>query len=177
VALLVSDIEGSTELFERLGEDGARRVVHVHNRVLRQCLRAYQGREVQHTGDGMIAAFTSSSLAVHCSVAVQQGCASHNRLSPREQLRVRIGLHAGLVRQEESRLFGAAVNVTVRVCSQARAGQIVITEELAHRFDASSFPLIDRGVVPLKGLSRAFQLFEVDWQQFEPQAEPDPEQA
>jgi PAS domain S-box-containing protein len=163
LTLMVSDIEGSTELMGRVGEEGALRLLHVHNLLLRECLPAYGGREIQHTGDGMIAAFESSASAVHCAVAVQQDCARRNHRSLDGKLGIRIGLHAGLVRHEESRLFGGAVIAAVRVCAAAQAGQILITDKLAGSFDTNSFFLIDLGIVPLKGFESPFRLSEVDW--------------
>ena len=161
--LMVTDIVGSTALIERLGEDRAQDLTHAHNAILRACLRAYRGREVQHTGDGMIAAFRSASSAVRCAVALQEDFAQRNLRSPDVPIRVRIGLHAGEVRPEESRVFGAAVNATVRICACADAGRILVSDAVRQQLGEARIRLRERGPAHLKGFTQPFELHEVEW--------------
>jgi class 3 adenylate cyclase/tetratricopeptide (TPR) repeat protein len=161
--LMVTDIVGSTALIERLGEDRAQDLTHAHNAILRACLRAYRGREVQHTGDGMIAAFRSAPSAVRCAIALQEDFAQQNVRSPDVPIRVRIGLHAGEVRPEESRVFGAAVNATVRICACADAGRILVSDAVRAQLGELPIRLRERGPAHLKGFTQPFQLHEVEW--------------
>jgi class 3 adenylate cyclase len=161
--LMVTDVVGSTALIERLGEDRAHDLIQKHNAILRACLQAYRGREIQHTGDGVIAAFRSASSAVHCAIAIQEDFAQQNARSPDVPIRVRIGLHAGEVRPEEGRVFGAAVNAAVRICALADACRILVSDAVRQPLGEGRIRLRERGPAHLKGFVQPFQLHEVEW--------------
>lgn len=82
-AILFTDIEGSTELTQRLGDAGAMTVLHAHDEAVRSSVRSCHGHEVKHTGDGIMASFRSVSRAAECAIALQQS-------SPRSQGRSRV---------------------------------------------------------------------------------------
>jgi class 3 adenylate cyclase len=163
LALLVSDIVESTQMMDRLGEPTTLNLIHEHNEILRACLNAYDGTEVQHTGDGLIASFDSPANAAHCAIAVQQDCARHNQRTPHLPLRLRIGLHSGLVQREEARWFGIAMNEAARVCGHAAGGEILITDHMAKQFEADGIYLKDRGEVQLRGIPQPIHIHEIDW--------------
>lgn len=162
--LLATDLEAFTPMLERLGDMRAQELMHLHNEILRSCLRRHHGREVVHTGDGVLAAFRSPLDALQCAMAMQRKLAVHNQRHPNTPLRVRIGLHAGLPLPEENRLFGACVNTTVRVCSVATPGSIFATDLVLKLLGTSRFSCVDRGDVRLKGISVPQHLHEVQWQ-------------
>lgn len=91
VTLLFTDIQGSTALLERIGEDRARRIFREHDRVVRQVLAEWRGVEVEREGDAFMLAFSSARRAVGCAAAIQQAL---ERNGPRE-IAVRIGLNTG----------------------------------------------------------------------------------
>ncbi|MBW2282410.1 MAG: AAA family ATPase [Deltaproteobacteria bacterium] len=162
LVILLTDMEGFTELIERRGDRGAQEVVHAHNAILRECIREHLGTEIQHTGDGILTSFLSEARAVDCAVAMQRQLARHNREHPDARIRVRIGLDAGALVPEEGRLLGAAVNSAARICARAEAGQILASDVVALPGAAAS-DIADQGRVALKGFDEPFHLFEIHW--------------
>ena len=163
--LLATDLEGFTPMLERLGDMRAQQLMHAHNEILRACLKRHHGREVAHTGDGMIAKFRSARHAMRCAIAMQRCLAEHNHRHPSTPLRVRIGLHAGVPLPEEDRLFGACVNVTVRVCSVTPPGDILTSDAVLGQLDQHDFRVQDRGVFALKGITLPVRLHKLSWEQ------------
>ena len=95
VALLFTDLVGSTELLDRLGDDAAEELRRVHFSLLRAAVAESEGEEIKSLGDGLMVSFASPVQAVGCAVAMQRALAAHNQDRPDQGLRVRIGLHAG----------------------------------------------------------------------------------
>jgi class 3 adenylate cyclase len=160
--LLVTDLVDFSGLVESLGDDAARALMQQHNRILRASLRAAGGREVDHTGDGVIAAFTSTDAAISCACDIQHRLRLFRQSPSGADLRVRIGLHAGHPLPEEGRLFGSAVIAAVRICSVSAADAILVSDvvrELARR----EYDYADSGVFQLKGLSEPRRLHRVCW--------------
>jgi adenylate cyclase len=89
---LFTDIQGSTGLTQKLGDIGAMRVVRKHNDVVREALNTSGGREIKHTGNGIMASFSSVANAVECSITIQRRIADYIRERPEEALRVKAGL-------------------------------------------------------------------------------------
>jgi class 3 adenylate cyclase len=166
--LLATDLEGFTPMLERLGDFRAQEIMHAHNQILRDCLKRHHGYEVLHTGDGVLAKFRSPVSAVRCAMAMQRGLVAHNQRHPSTPLRVRIGLHAGVPLPEEDRLFGTCVNVTVRVCSVAKPGAILVSNVVLQLLDGHPFRFVDRGPVALKGIRAPQNLHEVVWNSHAP---------
>src|SRR5687768_1701430 len=96
VTLLFTDLVGSTELHDRLGDDAVDILRREHFRLLRDAVLAADGREVKRTGDGMMAVFASATDAVACAVAIQQAVTAADDTA----LSVRVGLNAGEVSVE-----------------------------------------------------------------------------
>ncbi len=100
------------------------------------------GREVKHTGDGIVAAFGKVANAVRCAVAIQRRFDTYNQ-DAAESLRVRIGIDAGEPVEEHNDLFGATVQLAFRLCTEAEADGVIVSqlvrelsEENAERFVA-----------------------------------------
>jgi adenylate cyclase len=153
-----------------LGDDGHLAVLREHDAVVRDALPNHGGREVKHTGDGIMAAFSSVTASVSFSVEVQRRLAERNATAS-VPLDVSIGVSAGEpVTDDSGDLFGAAVQLAARLCGAASAGDIlcsVAVRELcigkSHRFD-------DRGRLTLKGLPEPMQAYAVAWQESHPAA-------
>jgi serine/threonine protein kinase/class 3 adenylate cyclase/tetratricopeptide (TPR) repeat protein len=162
--ILVTDMEGSTALVQRLGDARAYELMRVHNAIIRDCLRAHSGSEVTHTGDGIEASFSLATNAVECAIAIQRAFAKHNQEHPAAPLRVRIGINAGEPIPMEDRLFGAAVHAAFRICARARPGQILVFEVIRQLVAGKGFALTDRGRIALKGFAGRVRLYEVSWE-------------
>ncbi len=162
--ILITDMEGSTTLTQRLGDAKAQDVLHTHNGILRDALRAHSGSEIKHTGDGIMASFASASRALECAIAMQRAFAAHNESNPDVAIRVRIGLNAGEPVAEEKDLFGTAVQLAARICAHAEPGQIlapIVVRELAA---GKKFLFSDLGETVLRGFEDPVRLYEVRWQ-------------
>jgi class 3 adenylate cyclase/DNA-binding CsgD family transcriptional regulator len=165
VALLFTDLVGSTELLERLGDDAAEELRHTHFSLLRQAVSGAGGYEVKSLGDGLMVAFTSAVQAVGCAVTMQRAVAEHNRVEPGRALHVRVGLHVGEPARDEDDLFGTSVVVAKRLCDAARGGQILASELVAGLVGSrGGFRFDPAGTLSLKGLARALPAVTVEWE-------------
>ena len=165
VTLMFTDVEGSTALTRRVGDEVARRAIESHRRIVREAIGEHGGREIDSIGDGFMITFLSTRQAISCAVAIQKTLEEHGREHPEEDVRVRIGLNVGEVLERGGHPFGAAVNATQRVAGHAKGGQILVSEPVRHL--AGTIPDVtfsDRGRSTLKGFSERWRLFEVVWQ-------------
>ena len=118
-AIVFTDVCGSVAQTQQLGDDGHMQLLGEHNAIVRSELDKYDGREVKHTGDGIMAAFTSVVSAVAFAVEVQRRVHERNSkaIVPFE---VSIGISAGEpVTDDHDDLFGAAVQLAARLCAAA----------------------------------------------------------
>jgi class 3 adenylate cyclase/pimeloyl-ACP methyl ester carboxylesterase len=165
VTLLFTDMEGSTTLTERLGDAQAQELVRAHNTIVRGALAAHGGREVKHTGDGIMASFAATSSALECAVAIQRTLAGHNHEQAGLPIRVRIGVNTGEPVQEEDDLFGTAVQLARRICDLAEPGQIVVSNVVRELVAGKGFLFGDRGEVALRGFEDPVRVYELRWEQ------------
>ena len=162
-AILFTDLAGSVEQTSRLGDDGHLELLRVHNKIVRDELATHDGREVKHTGDGIMAAFTSVASAVAFAIAAQRAFHDHNR-SGAVPLDVKIGISAGEpVTDGNDDLFGAAVQLAARLCDFASAGEIVASVAVRELSVGKQFRFEDRGLVKLKGLPERVTAYGVSW--------------
>jgi class 3 adenylate cyclase len=158
VALLFTDLVGSTSMYDRIGDEGAETVRRAHFAALRHALAAHGGEEVKSLGDGLMVAFTSAVAAVEAAIAMQRAAQG----TPGTQIRV--GLHAGEPLRDEGDYFGVSVNTARRLCDVAGAGQILASDLIR----ALVSPRIRTGLRPvgelaLKGIVEPVWAYEVEW--------------
>jgi class 3 adenylate cyclase len=161
ITILFSDIEGSTAMTERLGDQRWLDVLREHNRVVREHVAAHGGYEVKSQGDGFMIAFQSARRALQCAIAIQRAFELH---APADGLRVRIGLHVGEVVKEADDFFGKNVILAARIAAQAAGGEILVSalvKELTH--SASDLRFAEPRRAELKGLSGEYVLHPVAW--------------
>jgi class 3 adenylate cyclase/pimeloyl-ACP methyl ester carboxylesterase len=162
--ILFTDVEGSTELTQRLGDAKAREALRAHERIVREALRAHGGSEVKAMGDGFMASFSSARRALECAIAMQRAFAAHNE-SAEEPIRVRIGLNAGEPIAEEEDLFGTAVIMAARIAANAEGGEILAANVVRELAAGKGFLFSDRGDVALRGFEDPVRLYEVRWRE------------
>lgn len=160
--ILFTDMEGSTALNDRLGDERAIAILRTHNGVIRQALEQFQGREVKHTGDGFMASFTSATRAVECAIAIQRELA-HQNTGADNPIRVRMGLSAGEPVEEHKDLFGSAVQLAARVCAHAGPGQILAPNVIRELCIGKGFLFADQGEQALRGFEEPRRIYEVAW--------------
>ena len=164
VTLLFTDLVGSTELLDRLGDDAADRLRDDHFRVLRDAVREHRGEEVKSLGDGLMVAFGSAFDGLACAAAMQRRIAEdHERLGA-ESLGLRVGLNAGEVMRAEDDYFGAPVVVAKRLCDRAEPAQTLVSGILRALVGSrGGYRLLDLGMLSLKGFADPVKAFELDW--------------
>jgi eukaryotic-like serine/threonine-protein kinase len=177
VTILFSDIENSTLMAERLGDERWIEVLRAHNSIFRSHLRAHGGHEVKSQGDGFMLVFPDPSRAVECAAAIQRDLAEQE-VGDGERISVRMGLHAGEAIREEGDFFGRSVILAARIAAQASGGEILVSEDVremvapgdgdraggsAANGDGLAF---DSGrELELKGLAGTHRVFRAQWQQ------------
>src|SRR5262249_36248465 len=122
--LMVSDMEGFTEMTERLGDLEAHKVVRAHNAVVRDEVRRHGGVELELQGDGFLLAFDDPARALLCAVAIQRDLGAYSASHPEQPIRVRIGLHRGEAIRDAEKFFGRTVILAARIASQAHGAEI-----------------------------------------------------
>jgi class 3 adenylate cyclase len=166
VTLLLSDIEGSTALAQRLGDKAYHALLGEHNRILREQVAAHDGHEVKSMGDGFMVAFASVARALSCAVDIQRAFAARNaaQAEPVEApINVRIGLNTGESIEEAGDYFGTAVTLAARVADKAQGGQILVSEVVCTIGGSlAGVEFRDAGRKQLKGIGRQ-RVYEVVW--------------
>jgi class 3 adenylate cyclase len=162
-AIVFTDICGSVAQTQQLGDDGHMELLSEHNRIVREELSVHDGREVKHTGDGVMAAFTSVSSSVRFAIAVQRRLHARNETAE-IPFQVSIGISAGEpITDDHEDLFGAAVQLAARLCAAAPAGDIVTSVAVHELCMGKPFKFDDCGMLELKGVAEPTQSFTVAW--------------
>lgn len=149
--IMFTDIVGSTEMCSRHGDDAAIAMLGVHDSIVRATLGEHRGREVKHTGDGIMAAFNSAASAVRSACKVIEGLRAHNDNGPDFEVMVRIGISAGEPVEQAADLFGSTVQLAARLCAQAQPGQVLVSNVVADLCIGKNLKFTHAGEVELKG--------------------------
>ncbi|HYR00724.1 MAG TPA: tetratricopeptide repeat protein [Casimicrobiaceae bacterium] len=160
--LLFTDIEGSTRLWEQEGANMSVALAE-HDRLSRAAVSAHRGTIVKMTGDGMYAAFADPADALAATVALQRSLDGLATTGP-VALRVRAGLHAGLVERRDEDLFGSPVNRAARIMKAAHGGQILVSQavvDCTRERLPDGVSLRDLGAVRLRDLSTSEHVYQL----------------
>ncbi|MGO1119290.1 adenylate/guanylate cyclase domain-containing protein [Rhodovibrionaceae bacterium A322] len=135
VALLFSDLYGSTALYERIGDARAYALVREHFAFMAGIIRDQEGAVVKTIGDAVMAAFHSEEQALLAGLAIQQQIAQFNQANPDGPLAIKLGLHAGpaiaVTLNERLDYFGSTVNLAARLQAQSQGGDFVLSQPVA----------------------------------------------
>ena len=150
-----TDLVGSTELLDRLGQSDYVVLLTEHDLIIREALIRWKGREVKHTGDGFMVVFEDVEKALRWSLDVRDS------FEQRSDLDVRLGMAAGEPVDHDDDIFGAAVTMANRICSSAGPGLIYVSDvvrdlgvEKGFRFDGGQTKV-------LKGFSQPATIYEL----------------
>jgi adenylate cyclase len=124
-------------------------------------MSAQGGTRIKHTGDGIIASFSSASGAIACAIAIERALSAMARELGTPDLAVRIGINAGEPIAEEGDIFGASVVIAQRICRRAPPGGILVSETVRALARGKEFGFAARGRVSLKGFAERFRVYEV----------------
>lgn len=155
---MFTDVVGSTNLVEALGDEAWDTLLRWHDATLRAVFTAHEGREISTTGDGFFVSFDSPEAAVAAAIAIQRRLAEHRQkqgFAPQ----VRIGLHASDAQQVGANFRGKGVHEASRIAGLAAAGEIVASlATVGEGYRASGVRS-----ETLKGLSEPIEIVTVDW--------------
>jgi class 3 adenylate cyclase len=161
--VLFTDIVDSTTLTHSLGDEAALGLFGVHDTIVRDALSALGGREVKHTGDGIMASFVSAASAVRCAIQIQRELDKHAQVNPERPLKVRVGAAAGEPVEQNNDLFGSTVQLAARLCSHAQPEQILVTSAIAELCIGKGLQFEDLGEVALKGFGYPVRAHAAAW--------------
>jgi class 3 adenylate cyclase len=163
--VLFTDIVDSTTLTQSLGDEAALAMLGVHDTIVRDALSASGGREVKHTGDGIMASFISAAGAVRCAIQIQRELDKHAQANPERPLKVRVGAAAGEPVEQHNDLFGSTVQLAARLCAHAQPEQILVTNAIAELCIGKGLRFEDLGAVALKGFGQPVRAHVAAWRQ------------
>ena len=158
-SVMFTDLVDSTAMTAQLGDKRSLEIVRSHDSIVRSSLRSTGGREVKHTGDGIMAAFDDANSSVECARSVLGGFTKFNESSD-VKMHVRVGIDAGEPVADSNDLFGETVQRAARLCAEAETDQIVISEPL-YELVKEKFPAVNLGERQLKGFAEASRLYAV----------------
>ena len=162
VTFLLTDIEGSTELLARLGDEYAQVLADVRRRV-RAAVQRCAGRVVSARGDDTFTAFASAPAALQGALGIQRAMEA-DPWAGGGQVRVRIGLHRGRPQLTDGGYVGLSVHAAARICFAAHGGQIILSSAI-HSAVGGSLPedveLTRLGVFRFRGLPEPIEIFQV----------------
>src|SRR2546423_3910081 len=162
VTFLLTDIEGSTRILERLGDDYAGLLRDVRT-TIRTSVRASSGHEVDARADEFFAVFRRSTQTLDAAVAIQRALQAKT-WPQKAEVRVRIGMHTGRPTLTETGYVGIAVHVAARVCYASHGGQILLSSAAHAAFTerlAEGLSFRSLGRYSLHGLAEPEALFQV----------------
>jgi class 3 adenylate cyclase len=163
MTIIFTDMVGSTDLTQARGDQAAQHIVRRHNSIVRSALADHSGKEIKHTGDGIMASFASAANGVEASIAIQKAIATHNVREPSQDLHVRIGINAGEPIEEEEDLFGGTVQLAARVCAKCDTDDILCTNVVRELSSGKGLVFVSKGAHTLKGFREAVPLYKVEW--------------
>ena len=156
---MFTDIEGSTNLVEALGDEAWQGVLRWHDDTLRSLFAEHKGEEVVATGDGFFVGFDSPDEALACAITIQRRLDEHRRqhgFAPK----VRIGVHAAGATQVGRNFTGKGVHEAARIAALAGGNEIVSSQTTAA---GSRFTVSESRTVTLRGTSEPVEVVSVDW--------------
>jgi class 3 adenylate cyclase len=153
--VLFVDIVDSTRHLSERGDSVWKALLQSFYRVLREKLERFKGREINTTGDGLLATFDGPARGIRCACAMS---AEVRRLG----LEIRAGLHCGECELIRDGIGGIAVHIGARVASKAAPGEVLVSSTVKDLVAGSGIQFIDRGTHELKGISGEWRLYAAD---------------
>jgi class 3 adenylate cyclase len=163
--ILFTDVANSTTLTQSLGDEAALAILGVHDTIVRDALAESGGREIKHTGDGIMASFVSPAGAVRCAIQIQRELNKHAHVNPKRSLKVRVGAAVGEPVEQDNDLFGSTVQLAARLCAHARPEQILVSNAIAELCLGKGLLFEDVGEVTLKGFNSPVRAHAAAWRQ------------
>ena len=160
---LFSDLRNYTKFVEAHGDAAAAALLDRYRRIVRREVAEFGGAEIKTEGDSFYVVFPSASGAVQCGLAIVRATDEEAREAGEPPIQVGIGVHAGETVETEEGFVGSAVNIAARVCSQAAAGEVLVTDTVRGLIRTSApVRFVERGARRLKGIEEPVALYRVE---------------
>jgi class 3 adenylate cyclase len=156
---MFTDIVGSTNLLEAMGDEAWQSLLDWHDRLLRSLFSENRGEEVTAIGDGFFVAFESPDDALACAVAIQRGLAEHRKTAGFAP-QVRIGVHASDATRVGRNFTGKGVHEAARLGALAEGSEILSSVDTA---TGGRYPMSESRTVTVKGIADPIEVVTVDW--------------
>ena len=150
--IVFTDIVGSTQRAAALGDLRWHDLLDNHDRIVRHELGRFRGREVNTSGDGFVATFTSPSVAIDCADAIVDAVRPLG-------IEVRIGIHAGEVEIRGDDVAGMAVHIGARVAALAGPSEVLVSSTVREIVTGSRHTFAERGEHELKGVPGRWRVY------------------
>jgi class 3 adenylate cyclase len=159
-AILFTDVVDSTALTQKLGDAVARRLMRELEADVDRAIVSAGGTRVKQLGDGVMGSFVTAGAAVNAAMAI---CDASNTFNAEheERLQLRTGIAAGEPVTEDGDLFGTAVQMAARLCSQAAPGEILVSAVVRELCRGRALTFESRGPVELKGFAEPVEVYTV----------------
>jgi len=161
VAVFFTDIVDSTAKQQSNGDHWMMDVIRAHNEIVRGGIKRFEGREIKHTGDGIMATFPSAQCAVDASILMQRGFRQFSDVMPDRSFEVRVGISAGEPIHEGGDIFGTPVNLAARVLSKTDANEICVSSVVKELCQGKRYDFQHSGTYELKGFPEAQPIYRV----------------
>ncbi|MDA8139820.1 MAG: adenylate/guanylate cyclase domain-containing protein [Desulfobacteraceae bacterium] len=163
LTILFADIANSTRLYEQLGDEQARSLIALCMDLLIAQTKTKKGAVIKTIGDEVLSTFSFPDQAAAAAILMHEKVSADETLAS-QHLQLRIGIHHGPVIEEDSDIYGDAVNIAARMVGQAKAGQTITNaltlEFMGHRYKSTA-RLVDQTRV--KGKIHPIDLYELSW--------------
>ncbi len=165
ITILFADIAGSTKLFERMGDVGARSITSIILAALTEITLRHGGRVIKTIGDEVMCTFPGPMSGLMAGIDMQRRVHSDTNWQ-RDFLAIRVGLHHGEALLEEGDVYGDAVNTAARMTQMAKREQIVSTLSTVRGLTNHSIIRTRHlGDVRVAGKQNPVEIVDVVWQE------------
>ena len=154
--VLFTDIVGSTAKAEAMGDRAWNDLISVHDKIVRQEIARFRGREVKSLGDGFLTTFDGPARAIHCAQAICRGVAQIG-------LDVRIGVHTGEVEIAGDDIRGIAVNIASRVSELGSEADVLVSRTVKDLVAGSGIQFSSFGTHKLKGVPDEWAVYKSEF--------------
>ena len=163
VAIMFTDMVSSVTITQKLGDEGMMKVVQTHNLIVGSVLKTHRGKQVKHTGDGIMAMFPRVADGIAAAAEIQRQVTEYNSVTTSSPLKLRIGVSSGKPIREGDDFFGTVVQTAARLCAVAQADEIVVPDSIRQMPGCDNFAYEQPIAVPLKGFSEPQLVRKVIW--------------
>ena len=152
--VLFADIVDSTGLAHAIGDRAWRKLLDAYHQAVRAVIERWNGRNIEFTGDGVMAVFDAPTRALRCGFELVEAARGLD-------VEIRAGLHTGEIERRETGIGGIAVHIAARLLGSAAPGRVVVTSTVRDLVTGTDLAFTPLGPTSLRGVPGAWELFEV----------------